>query len=207
MSNSKIRDKKPYNRPPITYPEWMVVINGCIPLVFLMFDARHHQLGVDPIRSALKITGSLSLILLFATLSITPARKITRWNSLHHFRRPLGLMTFLYALSHLAIYIGFDRNWDLADAWIEISQRRYLQMGSLSLLAMVPLALTSTPRMVRLMTMRRWKRLHRLIHLALFAAVVHFWMQSKADLRWQIASIAIALTLIGLRISAARKST
>lgn len=183
-----------------------MVLNGCVPLVMLMVDARRHHLGPDPIRSALQLTGFLALSLLVATLTITPLRTATGWNSLHSFRRPLGLMAFLYATSHLAIYLGFDQGWELDDAWNEITQRGYLRWGGAAWLAMLPLAVTSTPRMVRLLTIRRWKRLHRLIYASAIGGVIHYWMQSKADLRWQIAMVVVVIGLLCMRIPALRKS-
>lgn len=187
-------------RQPITFAEWFVVLNGFAPLVLLMYDARMHHLGADPIRNALHTTGSLALGLLTITLAITPLRRLTGWDALVSYRRPLGLVTFFYALAHVAIYVGYDQGWKWKIAWEEICQRRYLQLGGIALVLLVPLAITSSPWWVKLLSYRRWKNLHRLIYPAAILAVAHYWVQSKADLRWQIGFVVAVGSLLLFRI-------
>ena len=64
-------------RQPIKFEEWFVVLNGCVPLVMMLLDAKHHRLGVDPIRASLHITGSLAIGTLLLTLVVTPVRVLT----------------------------------------------------------------------------------------------------------------------------------
>ncbi len=185
---------------PINFSELLVAINGCIPLAILIYDARHHQLGPNPISNALHTTGMISLLFLIATLAITPLRVSTGWSWLFHFRRPLGLFAFLYACAHMAIFIGYDRNWILSEAWSEVLKRRYLQVGLLAVLLMVPLAVTSTPFMVWLLGFKRWKWLHRLVYISVVASVVHFYMQVKVDVRLPISAGVVVGGLLLFRV-------
>lgn len=130
---------------PITFPELFVVLNGCLPLVMLIYDAKNHQLGPNPIGNALHTTGLFSLLCLVATLSVSPLMKAIQWKELFYFRRPLGLLAFFYAMAHVAIYVVYDRAWKYQDAWNEVVERRYLQFGALAVMLMLPLAITSTP--------------------------------------------------------------
>ncbi|MEM6691197.1 MAG: protein-methionine-sulfoxide reductase heme-binding subunit MsrQ [Planctomycetota bacterium] len=197
MFTSKPSALRKVRRPPILFAEWFVVLNGCVPLVMLMYDARYRQLGADPIRNALQVTGAMSLFLLIATLSITPLQRISGFRDLVKSRRPLGLMSFLYASAHVLIYVGYDRVWDWADALSELSQRRYLQAGALAFLIMIPLAITSSPNMMRLLGSRQWKRLHKCVYVAAIAGAIHFWMQSKANFYLQVGSfIAVGILLM-----------
>ena len=87
----------------------LVLLNGAVPLVVLLWDAYRGQLGANPINDALHITGILSLIFLLLSLSMTPARWITGWSGWIAFRRSLGLYGFFYSVLHFGIYVGFDR--------------------------------------------------------------------------------------------------
>ena len=189
---------------PISFPELFVVLNGCIPLGMLAYDAKHHQLGPDPIRNAVHTTGLVALVLLIATLTITPLRRVLGSAQLFYYRRPLGLLSFLYAFAHLGIYVVYDRACNWQDTWNELLERRYLQVGAAAMLFMVPLALTSTPRMVRWLGFARWKLLHRLIYLSAVAAVLHYYMETKADVRLPITMASAVGCLLLVRLLPSR---
>src|SRR5262245_21159503 len=67
------------------------------------------SLGADPLREITNVTGLWALRFLCLTLLITPLRRITGWNPLVRFRRPLGLFAFFYGTLHLLVFIVFDR--------------------------------------------------------------------------------------------------
>jgi len=94
-----------------------VVLNGCIPLLMAAYDAKHHQLDPVPIRNALHTTGMVGLVLLIATLAVTPLRRLTGYLGLFFYRRPLGLLAFLFGFAQLGIYVVYDRASDWQDAW------------------------------------------------------------------------------------------
>lgn len=199
--NKVAKPAKHANRPPITFAEWFVVLNGCLPLAFLAWDAWRHQLGADPIRRGIHITGVMALLLLLITLCITPLRRLTKQNGLHGYRRPLGMVAFLYACAHLSIYVAIDHRGQMSDVGQELLSRRYLQFGFIAWLLIVPLAVTSTPRMIRWLTMRRWRVLHRLIYPSVIFATVHLAMQSKVSPRLQAAAIVATTLLLSLRLA------
>lgn len=200
VSKPKSIRRQNANRPSITFAEWFVVLNGCLPLVIMMWDARQHQLGPEPIRRAIAITGTMAIVLLLATLCITPVRRWTRWNWLHGYRRPLGMVSFLYGVAHLLIYVGLDQQWHWQKVGSELMQRRFLQFGVVALLAMLPLALTSSPRMIRWLTIRRWRMLHRLIYPSIIAATIHLVMQSKVSIGFQALVVIATVTLLLARV-------
>ena len=177
-----------------------MVLNGCVPLVMMLLDAKHHRLGVDPIRASLHITGSLAIGTLLLTLAVTPVRVLTGWKKAILYRRPLGLMSFVYAMAHVSIFAVHDQQWNLPAIRDELFQRRYLQIGLASLLLLLPLALTSTPEMISRLGLSRWKRLHRLIYLASILAVIHYAMQTKADPYWRAGYIVLIIALLGWRL-------
>jgi len=55
-------------------------------------EGLHDELGANPLSEVTLSTGHWTLYLLLITLCVSPLRKITGWNWLIHFRRPLGLL-------------------------------------------------------------------------------------------------------------------
>jgi sulfoxide reductase heme-binding subunit YedZ len=54
--------------------------------------------------------------------------------------------------------------------------------------------------MVKRLGGKSWARLHRLVYLAVIAAVVHFWMLVKSDTRLPLTFGFIVLFLLGYRL-------
>ena len=79
-------------------------------------------------------------------------------------------------------------------------QVKALADSVLALIAMLPLAITSTAGWVRRLTFKRWKRLHRLIYLTAIAAVIHYWWLVKSDIRLPLMYAAIVTVLLGYRL-------
>jgi len=179
----------------------LVVLNGAVPLLMLVWDAYRGQLGANSVNNALHITGILSLVFLFLSLLMTPLRWVTHWGGWIAFRRALGLYGFFYSIVHLAIYVGFDRGLSLSSTFHEIWMRRFLQLGVAAVLLMVPLAVTSTHSMVRKMGPKRWKLLHRGAYLVAVLGVVHYYMLVKSDVRQPLAFAGVLAFLLGARFA------
>jgi sulfoxide reductase heme-binding subunit YedZ len=64
---------------------------------------------------------------------------------------------------------------------------------------MVPLAITSTDRMVKRLR-GRWVKLHRLVYLAAILGVLHFWMLVKSDHRLPLTFAFALFLLLGYRL-------
>ncbi|MBK9031450.1 MAG: ferric reductase-like transmembrane domain-containing protein [Myxococcales bacterium] len=175
---------------------------GLAPLVVLAWDAYRGQLGVNAVNYAIRTTGMLGLVCLVAALAITPARRLTGAATLIAARRPLGLLGFGYIALHFAIFFWFDRDASLASTAEEVLERRYLQIGFGALVAMVPLAVTSTDRMIARLGPRRWKALHRLTYAIVVAGVAHFYLLVKADVARPRAFAVVVGGLLLLRVAA-----
>ena len=156
-----------------------MLVNGAIPLVMLGWDAYWHQLGANPVNDALHITGMTALVFIVLTLAVTPARKISGWNRLSHFRRMLGLYAFFYGLVHLSIYFALQQSFHVGAVVRDTLQHRYIFFGMTALALMIPLALTSTNGMIKRLGAARWKRLHKLVYIVAIAAAAHYWMIGK----------------------------
>ena len=184
----------------ITFPKSVVFINALIPLVLLLLDLYRKQVGPNPLEFATRTTGMLTLVFLSLTVAITPLRRIFGLNSLVKFRRMLGLFAFFYGSLHLLTYIWFDRLFNFVSVAGDVIQRPFILVGMTAFVLMVPLAITSTNKMVKRIGGKRWARLHRLVYLAAIAAVVHFWMLVKSDIRLPLTFGFIILFLLGYRL-------
>ncbi len=183
----------------LRFAKFVLLVNGLVPGTLLLWDACHGQAGANPVNYAIRTTGLLALIFLCLSLLVTPLRKITGLNWLSHFRRLLGLYAFFYALTHFSIFFVLDRVMNVWDTFSEMVKRPYLIVGSLGLLAMAPLAATSTNYMIKRMGSKRWQALHRLAYVAAIAGVVHFYMLVKSDIRLPVAYGIVVGILLGYR--------
>jgi sulfoxide reductase heme-binding subunit YedZ len=184
----------------ISFPKFVVFINSLIPLALLLWDLYRKQVGPNPLEFATRTTGMLTLVFLSLTVAITPLRRIFGINSLVKFRRMLGLFAFFYGSLHLLTYIWFDRLFNFVSVAADVAQRPFILVGMTAFLLMVPLAITSTNKMVKRIGGKRWAKLHRLVYLAAIAGVVHFWMLVKSDVRLPLTFAFIILFLLGYRL-------
>lgn len=96
-------------------------------------------------------------------------------------RRHLGVVTFIYALLHIAFYV--IKEGDFSVAINQMFEKTYLQIGLLAFLILLVLAFTSADWAVRSMR-QNWKRLHRLAYVAIALGTVHFMLIEKKD--WKV---------------------
>lgn len=191
----------------IRFSKFLVLVNAGVPAALLGWDAMHHQLGANPVNFAILTTGILALIFLMLTLLVTPLRKITGWNWLIFSRRTLGLYAFFYASLHFLIFFSLDRSFSVQGTLAEMVKRKYLIIGSIGLLGMVPLALTSTNAMIKRLGAKRWHALHRLTYVVAICGVIHYYMQVKADVRKPMAFAGVLAVLLAYRAAAPRNNT
>jgi len=170
-----------------------------IPFGQLLYNAYQGDLGANPIETITRFTGSWTLIILLTTLAVTPLRRITGWNDLVRFRRMLGLFAFFYALLHFSTYLVLDHFFDFDRIAKDILKRPYVTVGFTGFVLMIPLAITSTAKMIRRFG-KRWQQLHRLVYFVGIAGVIHFYWLVKADIRRPAQYGAVLAALLGYRL-------
>ena len=90
-----------------------------------------------------------------------------------------GLFVFFYTSVHLLMYLGLDYQFAWSDIKDDIVKHKYVLVGFLAWLLLIPLAVTSSNKMIKRLK-RRWKSLHQLIYLVAILAVLHFvWLVKK----------------------------
>jgi methionine sulfoxide reductase heme-binding subunit len=151
----------------------------CMPALNLVWRWYGDDLGARPVTEATHITGDWAVVFLLCSLALTPARAAFDWMPLTQVRRRIGVAAALYASLHFLIYVT-DQKWNLVVVALEIVRRFYLTIGFAALVALVAMAVTSTNGWQRRLK-RNWKRLHWLVFPATVLALLHFFIQSKAN--------------------------
>ncbi|MEM7020080.1 MAG: protein-methionine-sulfoxide reductase heme-binding subunit MsrQ [Pseudomonadota bacterium] len=152
-----------------------------IPAIVLTIGLFTERLGVNPVETLTHETGEWGLRLLLLTLFITPLRQLTGWVMLTRLRRMIGLFAFFYVVLHFSTWLVLDHFFDWRFIVEDILERPYITVGFTALVLMVPLAVTSTNKMIRRLGPKRWQKLHYLAYPAAIGGVVHFWWLVKSD--------------------------
>lgn len=153
---------------------------AALPAVWFAARALALGLGARPLTEAIHFSGLWTVRLLLLTVAVTPLIAATRKPRLAPMRRILGVAVFAWILVHFGLFIA-DKSFDLIVVGQEIVKRIYLAIGFAALLMLAALAATSTDAAISRMGASAWKRLHLLVYAIVLLALVHFFMQSKAD--------------------------
>jgi len=184
----------------VRFVRLVLFINSLVPLTLLLWDVYRGQVGANPLEFVTRTTGMLTLVFLMISLAVTPLRKITGENWLVKFRRMIGLFAFFYGSLHLLTYVAFDRFFRFTTIPGDVVKRPFITIGMAAFFLMLPLAVTSTSKMVKRLGGKRWSRLHRLVYLAAAGGVLHYWLLVKSDTRLPLTFAFILAVLLGYRL-------
>ena len=183
----------------LSYLKPVAFIICLIPFGQLLIRAYTNDLGANPIETITRFTGSWSLLILLATLAVTPLRRLTGWNELIRYRRMLGLFAFSYAALHFATYMILDLYFDFSAIAKDILKRPYITVGFTALVFMISLAVTSTSTMIRRLG-KRWQQLHYLVYAIAILGVIHFYWLVKSDITRPAQYGLVLALLLGYRL-------
>ena len=176
-----------------------VFILSTIPFLFIFYKIYFNKLGPEPVKEITHFTGEWTLIFICLTLSMTPLKRLTNLNIWISFRRMLGLFVFFYASLHLLTYIGIDYRFNLQPILDDVLKKKYIFIGFAAWVLLLPLAITSSQMMMKLLK-NNWKKLHRLIYvIAIFGALHYVWLSKTIFFR-PLVYLVIILVLLALRI-------
>jgi len=172
------------------------------PFLRLVWAVWTDNLGANPLEFITRDTGDWTLYFLCMTLSITPIRRMMSWPWLFKLRRMFGLYAFFYASLHFLTFLWFDHFFDIPELLADVGKRPFILVGFLAFLLLIPLAVTSTNKMVKRMGATKWQLLHKLVYVIICLGVLHyFWMKAgKHDLSQPILFASIVAVLLGLRV-------
>jgi len=181
------------------YLKMVVFILSLVPIFYIIYQILTNQLGPEPIKDITHHTGKWTLYFIVITLAMTPLKKITKFNIWINYRRMFGLFIFFYASVHLMTYVGLDYRFDLESIGDDIIKKKYIFIGFATWLLLIPLAITSNKRMIKILK-DKWKKLHRLIYLISLFGVVHYLWLVKRDLTEPLVFLTIILFLLAFRL-------
>ena len=184
--------------------DWLkraLFVLALVPFVRMVYLTVTGQL-VEPLEFITRGTGDWVLYFLCITLAVTPLRRFTKWNWLLKLRRMLGLYAFFYAFLHFMTFLWFDHFFDVAEMWKDVLKRPFITVGFIAFVLLIPLAATSTKRMIRLVGGKRWQLLHKLIYVIAPLGILHFWWMkaAKHNFTQPIIFGCIVALLLGMRV-------
>lgn len=199
-------------KPRFTPLQILVHIGAWYPLLRLAFDYFTGRMSINPIQEIEQHTGLAAVFLLVLSLACTPLSTVLGWREAVKRRKALGLYGFAYTALHVGVYVALDFSFLWGQIWFNIVNERYLLVGTLAVVLLIPLAVTSFQYFQKSMG-KNWKRLHDLVYLIVPMAVLHYAWSKKGDifrLRGDIALPAlyalIVIILLILRLPFLRRA-
>ena len=172
-----------------------------LPLIVLLTRLFIGDGLVNPVEEMTHSTGWWALTLLTLTLTITPVKLIIGIPKLIIFRRTLGLFSFLYAILHFLIWIIIDQFLSWKEIVLDVFERPFITVGFGAFILMVPLAVTSWPRVNKKISYASWTKLHKLIYPAAVLALIHFLWLVKKDITEPLIYMLIIFCLFAFRFA------
>jgi sulfoxide reductase heme-binding subunit YedZ len=186
--------------PPLPWLKPAVLVGGLAPLALLAIQGAQGTLGPNVIEAVLNQTGLMALIFLVSSLACTPLKLLFQWTWPIRIRKLVGLMAFSYAVIHFLTYAVADQGLKLRPILEDITKRKFIAVGLIALVLLVPLAVTSTNAAVRRMGFPAWQRLHRLVYVSASLGVIHFVWRVKKDATEPLIYGAVLTLLLGIRV-------
>ena len=171
-----------------------------LPSLFWTYQFVVGGLGVNPIEKLMHNLGEFALRLIIATLLLSSLAQFKYFRSLQIVRRMIGLFAFYYVLLHLTTYVVLDHYFNWKFLLKDVLKRPFISLGFMSFLLLIPLALTSTKAMVKKLTYKVWKDIHKLIYVIAPLATMHFFLLTKADKKEPMIYLLIIFILFAWRI-------
>jgi len=197
LSKSKKRTTSKWSW--VSWLKVLVFVLCLVPAGSIVYAVMTGASGPNPIEYITHQSGEWALRFLLLGLVFSPMRWWFKSLTPIKFRRMIGLFAFFYVLMHFATYLVLDQQFDLAAVAEDIFKRTYIIAGFVSLLVLIPLALTSTKGMQRRLG-RHWLSLHRMVYVASIAAVLHYVWLAKGDQIEPLVYAAVLGVLLFLRV-------
>ena len=167
-----------------------------IPFIIILYKIFFNKLGPEPVKEITSFTGEWTLIFICLTLSMSPLKKITNLILFINLRRMLGLFIFFYATLHLLTYVGIDYRFNFSPIIDDVLKKKYIFIGFSAWLLLIPLTITSSQKMIRILK-DKWKKIHRLIYvIAVFGSLHYIWLSKTIFFKPMIYSLIIFLLLL-----------
>ena len=173
-----------------------IFILSLIPFLVIISKIYFNQLGPEPVKEITHHTGEWTLIFICLTLAMSPLKRFTNLVIWIKFRRMLGLFVFFYATIHLITYVVIDYRLDWQQIFNDVFKKKYVFIGFSAWLLLIPLTVTSSQKMMKLLK-HNWKKIHKLIYvIAIFGSLHYIWLSKTIFFKPLIYMTIIALLLL-----------
>ena len=170
-----------------------------VPFFLIIYKIFFNKLGPEPVKEITHFTGEWTLIFICLTLSMSPLKRFTNFIFWVKIRRMLGLFVFFYATLHLLTYVVIDYRFDWQQITDDVVKKKYIFIGFAAWVLLIPLAITSSQKMI-IVLKHNWKKLHKLIYvIAIFGSLHYIWLSKTIFFKPLIYSLIIIFLLL-LRI-------
>ncbi len=183
----------------LRYSKIFVFLLCLWPLYSIIYQIFYNKLGAEPVDKIINHFGEWTLIFIFLTLSMSPLKRITNSTVWIKFRRMLGLFVFFYASIHLLSYVGLDYRFDFQPILNDVLKKKFVFIGFAAWLLLIPLAITSSDKMVKILK-QNWKKIHRLIYVIGIFGILHFIWLSKTIFFKPLIFLVILIILLLFRV-------
>ena len=189
-----------------SYSKIIVFFLSLWPIYLITYQIVFNQLVTEPVDRIINHFGEWTLIFIFLTLSMTPLRKFTKSLEWIKFRRMLGLFAFFYASVHMLSYVGLDYRFDFEPLINDVLKKKFIFIGFSAWLLLIPLAVTSSQKMVRLLK-QNWKKIHKLIYVIAIFGVLHFIWLSKTIFFKPLIFLILLIILLLFRVKITKSAS
>ena len=173
-----------------------------VPLALLIWAIVYHpeSFSANPLEDITDRTGLWTLRFVLITLTVTPLRQLTGWNTAVRYRRMLGLFAFFYGFLHFITYIWFTVFFNIQTIIEDVLKRPFITVGFIAFVLMIPLAITSTKKWITRLGGKRWQLLHRAIYITGILGIIHYIWRVKSDIQNPLIYAFLLTLLLGFRM-------
>lgn len=163
----------------------LLIVAMILPLIYGIFAVLNAD---DPIKEIYKVSGIVSLILLF--ISVLASRFKKRMVA-----RLVGFGAFAYACIHFLNFIVLDSQLDIHEFYRQLMKNRFAIIGLISFIFFIIAMVLSFGKLKAKVKIRSI-----VVYIALLAACIHFFLYPKIPGVWEILALSIASILILIKI-------
>lgn len=169
------------------------------PVYLIGYGVYIRDLGPEPIDYIINTSGEWALGMLVLTLAMTPLRKVFKNPEFSRYKKMFGLFTFFYATLHLLTHVGLDYRFDMVEVFDQIVKKKFMLVGFIAWVLLLPLAITSNLYSIRLLK-NKWKQLHKLVYVVAILSILHYLWLVKTIIYEPLVYTIIVIVLLTFRL-------
>ncbi|AWX15507.1 sulfoxide reductase heme-binding subunit YedZ [Mergibacter septicus] len=157
-------------------------LGAFLPLCWLIYALNFNleqSFGTDPGKEIIHYLGWVAICLFIILFFFRIVDQIFQRNDLLILHRAIGLWALFWLTLHIVAYFLFELGFDFSLFIKEVTERFYLQIGLISAVLFLLIAISSIP-FIRRKLGDNWFLLHQCSLIALVLAAVHYYLSLKS---------------------------